>query len=294
MSASAASIRRASFAGAAAVLLWALLAPLTTFASRIPPFELVALTFALAFLLGFAIRLARGGDLLGHLRQPLPVWILGVGGLFGYHFCYFTALRLAPPIEASLVGYLWPLLIVLGSGLITGERLRWWHLLGASAGLLGTVLLVTGGHGLEVDLAYFPGYAMALAAAVVWASYSVLSRRFGEVSSDAVGGFCGVTALMAAACHLLLEPTVAPAPGEWLAVLALGLGPVGAAFFLWDHGVKHGSLRALGGFSYLAPLVSTVLLLVLGRGTLSLGLALGGLLIVGGAACAAGDLWRKA
>ena len=294
MSAHAASIRRASLAGAAAVLLWALLAPLTTFASRLPPFELVALTFALAFLLGFAIRLTRGEDLFGHLRQPLPVWLLGVGGLFGYHFCYFTALRLAPPVEASLVSYLWPLLIVLGSGPVTGERLRWWHLLGAAAGLLGTVLLVTGGRGLALDLAHLPGYAMALAAALVWSSYSVLSRRFGEVSSDAVGGFCGVTAVLAALCHALLETTVVPEPGEWLAVLALGLGPVGAAFFLWDHGVKRGSLRALGGFSYMAPMISTSLLLVLGRGAFSIALALGGLLIVGGAAFAAGDLWRRA
>ena len=294
MSAHAASIRRASLAGAAAVLLWSLLAPLTTFASRLPPFELVALTFALAFLLGFAIRLARGGDLFGHLRQPLPVWLLGVGGLFGYHLCYFTALRLAPPVEASLVCYLWPLLVVLGSGLATGERLRWWHLLGGAAGLCGTVLLVTGGRGVALDLAHLPGYAMALAAALVWSSYSVLSRRFGEVSSDAVGGFCGVTAVLAAICHSLLETTVVPEPGEWLAVLALGLGPVGAAFFLWDHGVKHGSLRALGGFSYMAPLISTTLLLVFGRGALSIALALGALLIVGGAAFAAGDLWRRA
>jgi drug/metabolite transporter (DMT)-like permease len=293
MSAHPASIRRASLAGAAAVLLWALLAPLTTFARRLPPFELVALTFALAFLLGFAIRRARGGDLFGHLRQPLPVWLLGVGGLFGYHLCYFTALRLAPPVEASLVCYLWPLLIVLGSGLITGERLHWWHVLGGAAGLLGTALLVTGGQGLAIDLALAPGYAMALAAALVWSSYSMLSRRFGEVSSDAVGGFCGATAVLAALCHLLLETTVVPEPGEWLAVLALGLGPVGAAFFLWDHGVKHGSLRALGGFSYMAPLISTILLLALGRGTLSLAIALGGLLIVGGAAFAAGDLWRR-
>jgi len=292
MPAHAASIRRASLAGAAAVLLWALLAPLTTFASRLPPFELVTLTFALAFLVGFVIRLARGGDLFGHLRQPFPVWLLGVGGLFGYHFCYFTALRLAPPVEASLVCYLWPLLIVLGSGLATGERLRWWHLLGGAAGLLGTVLLVTGGRGVALDLAHLPGYAMALAAALVWASYSVLSRRFGEVSSDVVGGFCGLTAVLAAVCHSLLETTVEPGPGEWLAVLALGLGPVGAAFFLWDYGVKHGSLRALGGFSYMAPLISTALLLALGRGVLSIVLALGGLLIVGGAGLAAGDLWR--
>jgi drug/metabolite transporter (DMT)-like permease len=260
----------------------------------LPPFELVALTFAFAFLLGFAIRLARGGNLFGHLRQPIPVWLLGVGGLFGYHFCYFTALRLAPPVEASLVCYLWPLLVVLGSGLATGERLRWWHVLGCTAGLVGTVLLVTGGRGLALDLAHLPGYVMALAAALVWSSYSVVSRRFGEVSSDAVGGFCGVTAMLAALCHALLETTVVPEPGEWLAVLALGLGPVGAAFFLWDHGVKHGSLRALGGFSYMAPMISTVLLLTLGRGSLSPAIALGGLLIVGGAAFAAGDLWRRA
>ena len=35
------------------------------------------------------------------LRQPLVVWLVGVGGLFGYHALYFLALRFAPPAEAG-------------------------------------------------------------------------------------------------------------------------------------------------------------------------------------------------
>jgi drug/metabolite transporter (DMT)-like permease len=45
----------------------------------------------------------------------------------------------------------------------------------------------------------------------------------------------------------------------------MGIGPVGAAFWLWDHGTKRGDIALLGSLSYLAPLLSTLLLVVSGR-----------------------------
>ena len=84
-------------------------------------------------------------EALSALRQPPLVWAVGVGGLFGYHALYFLALRFAPPAEAGLLNYLWPLLIVLFSSFLPGERLAVHHVIGAVAGLAGTVLLLTGG-----------------------------------------------------------------------------------------------------------------------------------------------------
>ncbi|HVO14667.1 MAG TPA: DMT family transporter [Alphaproteobacteria bacterium] len=273
--------------------MWATLALLTTLTGAVPPFQLVAMAFAVAFLLALVGWVARGRSILSVLRQPPPVWALGVAGLFGYHFFYFLALRQAPAVEASLINYLWPLLIVLFSALLPGERLRWFHVLGAAAGLVGTALLIAGGGAAGFAAAHWLGYLAAFACAFVWSGYSVLSRRFGQVPTDAVGGFCGATAVLAALCHLLFETTVWPVGAEWLAVLALGMGPVGAAFFVWDHGVKHGDIRALGAFAYAAPLLSTVLLIAFGRGAPSWRIAAACVLITGGAALAAGDLLRR-
>ncbi len=277
----------ATFIGFTAVLLWSLLAFLTAASGTVPAFQLTAVTFAIG---GASLLLIRPGAIRA-MRQPMPVWLLGVGGLFGYHFCYFFALRNAPPVEAGLINYLWPLLIVVFSALLPGERLRWQHLAGCALALFGAVLVVTRGQGFGFDVQYSLGYAAALCAAIIWAAYSVLSRRFAAVSSDAIAGFCLVTALLATICHLLLEPTIWPGnPWQWAALIGLGLGPVGLAFYVWDIGVKRGDIQVLGAASYSAPLLSTLILILTGYATYSHLILIACLLITAGAVLAAKDL----
>lgn len=277
----------ATFIGFTAVLLWSLLAFLTAASGTVPAFQLTAVTFAIG---GLSLLVIRPGAIRA-MRQPLPVWLLGVGGLFGYHFCYFFALRNAPPVEAGLINYLWPLLIVVFSALLPGERLRWQHIAGCGLALAGAVLVVTRGQGFGFDAQYTVGYATALCAAIIWAAYSVLSRRFAAVSSDAIAGFCLVTALLAGACHLLLEQTVWPGDlWQWAALIGLGLGPVGLAFYVWDIGVKRGDIQVLGAASYSAPLLSTLILILSGYATYSHVILIACLLITAGAVLAAKDL----
>ena len=285
---------RATLIGGMAAVLWATLALLTTLTAPVPPFQLVALTFAIAFAFSLAKWTLEGRAAFARLRQPWPVWLLGIGGLFGYHVFYFTALASAPAVDASLIAYLWPLLLVLFSALLPGERLRWWHVAGAAAGLAGAVLLVTKGGTVTFRGEYVAGYAAALACAITWAGYSVLSRRLGAVPTDVVGGFCGATAFLGLLFHLRFETTMWPAdPLGWAAIAALGLGPVGAAFFAWDYGVKRGDIRALAALSYGSPLLSTLLLVLSGRAAASWTIAAACVLIVGGAIVAARDLWRR-
>lgn len=285
---------RATLIGGVAVLLWATLALFTTLTEGIPPFQLVALTFGIAFALAVAKWCAGGRAAFARLRQPAPVWLLGVVGLFGYHALYFTALGNAPAVEASLIAYLWPLFLVLFSALLPGEGLRWWHIAGTAAGLGGAALLVTSGGTMSFRAEYALGYGAALACALTWSSYSVLSRRFGQVPTDVVGGYCGATALLGLLFHLLLEQTRWPADGVgWAAIAALGLGPVGAAFFVWDHGVKRGDIKALGAFAYASPLLSTVLLIAFGRAEASWSAIAACALITAGAIIASRDLWRR-
>jgi drug/metabolite transporter (DMT)-like permease len=282
--------RTATSIGLVAVLLWSLLALFTAasgedppFQRAVPPFQLAAMTFLVGGLLGATTWLARPGGVKA-LWQPAVVWALGVGGLFGYHALYFAALRLAPPAEAGLINYLWPLLIVLFSAFLPGERLRAAHVAGALIGFAGVVALIAGRGALEARAEHVPGYLCAFACAFVWSGYSVLSRRFGQVPTDAVAGFCLATAALSLACHLVFETTVWPlTTKQWLAILALGLGPVGAAFYVWDIGVKRGDIRLLGVASYAAPVLSTLILVVAGYEEPTLTLALACALIAAGA-----------
>jgi drug/metabolite transporter (DMT)-like permease len=258
---------------------------------KVPPFQLAAMTFAVGGAIGLAWIVATGA--WSTLHQPLPVWALGVGGLFGYHALYFTALRLAPPADAGLISYLWPLLIVLFSGLLPGERLHLRSVAGALLGLVGTIVLFAG-KGVAPALVYATGYIVAFCCAFVWSSYSVLSRRFPGVPSVAVSGFCIVTAILAVLCHVVFEQTVWPeGGGQWLAVLALGVGPVGLAFYVWDIGVKHGDIRLLGVASYAAPLLSTLFLVLAGFAPAQATLGIAAVLIAGGGLLAASASWKK-
>jgi drug/metabolite transporter (DMT)-like permease len=272
--------------------MWSLLALFTAASGSVPPFQLAAMSFAVGTIVGLAWIAA--GRRWRDLAQPWPVWALGVAGLFGYHALYFTALRNAPPVEAGLIAYLWPLLIVVFSALLPGERLRWFHFAGAVLGLAGTALIVTGASGVAFDARYTIGYLAALGCALTWSTYSLASRRFRHVPTAIVAGYCAAAALLSALAHILFEATVWPAAGgEWLAVLGLGLMPVGAAFYVWDHGVKRGDIQLLGAASYVAPLLSTLILILGGFGIFTPKIAFAALLITGGALLASKDMLRR-
>src|ERR1700677_1240607 len=282
--------RTATLIGLAAILMWSLLAALTVATGKIPAFQLAAMTFAIGALAGFLSWIGRPGA-VRVLRQSPIAWIVGVGGLFGYHALYFLALRFAPPAEAGLLNYLWPLLIVLFSAVLPGERLAPHHIVGALLGLAGTVLLFAGNSHGGFAPGQIPGLTAAFVAAFVWAAYSVLSRRLKSVPTDAVAGFCLVTALLAAAVHGLVEVTIWPeTAGQWLAIMALGIGPVGAAFYAWDIGMKRGDIRVLGAASYATPLLSTAFLIAAGFAKPGASLAIAAVLIAGGGLIAAKDM----
>jgi len=282
-----------TLSGFSAVLMWALLALLTAWSGDVPPFQLAAMSFAIASVIGLVMLKVRGVG-FSVLRQPLPVWLLGIVGLFGYHALYFAALRNAPAAEASLIAYLWPLLIVLGSALLPGERLRWFHVLGALLGLTGAALIVTDGGSFSLDPRFALGYALAGLCALTWSSYSLLSRRFGKVPTDVVTGFCLATACLALLAHLAFETTIWPqGAGEWLAVFLLGLLPVGGAFYVWDHGVKHGDIQVIGAASYAAPLLSTLILIAVGETSMRFEIAGAAILITIGACLAALPLFSR-
>ena len=239
------------------------------------------------------------GGLLGASRWrewkvPYATRLVGVGGILGYHLLYFTAFAWAPDGSAliNLLNYLWPLLIVVLAPAITGERPTPRHLIGVALGLLGTAALLVAPERSTVP---WSACVLAIAAAVVWAVYSLLTRRLPTFPTAAVGGFCivsGSGAMGVAALNGSLMPTLHSFAGwEWLVIVAMGVGPLGVAFFCWDAALKRGDPRIIGTLAYLAPLLSTGWLLCFPDAHLGWHLALALVLIVGGAVVGS---WQKA
>lgn len=275
------SKQQATLIGSTAVVMWATLALLTELAGDIPPFQMTAMAFTIAFVLARLGMYWRG---IEKARVSWAVWVFGIAGLFGYHAMYFVGLAYAPAANASLINYLWPLLIVVFSAFLPGEKLAWYHLLGALLGFAGAVSLVA-----EGDFALASngrGYAAALASALIWSSYSVGTRRIGNIPTENMSEFCGVTAILAGLCHVFFEQTVMPQGNAWWAVLGVGLAPAGASFFTWNIGVKYGNIKLLGVLGYAAPLISTFLLVAFGLTPATWRLIIACLLIVLGAAVA--------
>ncbi len=277
---------KATAIGFTAILMWALLALMAIGSAPVPPFLLNALCFGIGGTLALVWVLAGPG--LSVLRGvSWKVYAFGTIGLFGYHALYFTAFRIAPAAETGLIAYLWPLFIVLFSGLLPGERLSLLHVLGAVIAFAGAalILLARGDDGGDLPLA---GLVLAFLCALTWAAYSVLSRRLGTVPTESVTVYCLATAVLSLAAHLIWEDTQWPADGwGWVAVIGLGLGPVGAAFFTWDIGMKKGDIQLLGVASYAAPLLSTLALIAGGRAQATPVLLAAAALITGGAVLAA-------
>lgn len=299
------SPNRAIAYGVAAIALWSTMASLIRLAGPIPPFQLAAMTFALGSVCGFGAMYLKHQPLALAFRAPPAAILLGLTGLLGYHVLYFYALQTAPALEANVINYLWPLLIVLFSALLPahagGKHLTASLVLGAVMGFAGALLALgsaSGPAGLFAFLANAvatagPGHLAALGAATTWAAYSVVSRLFKGVPSASVVGSCALTAIGAAAIHLAFEATTWPLTGtQWLIVLAMGLGPVGIAFTLWDDAVKHGDIRLIGVVSYATPLLSNGLLTLLGLGKAGPLLWLAVILVTLGALLAARDTFR--
>lgn len=257
-----------------AILLWSSLATLGAFTQRLPPF----LVTAVALLIGSLLAIHR----IKQWRVSATTLLVGVTGIFGYHFLLFTAFRTAPALEANLLNYLWPLLIVVLSPLFGMGKLTGRHIAAAVIGFCGAVLIVSKGRfDFANDLP--TGYLFAIAAAFTWSSYSLMTRKLPPFPNAAVGGFCLVSGILAGICHWLFEPAIIPTQQEWLALIVMGIGPLGASFFLWDKAMKAGDPKQIGALSYLTPLLSTFILAISGLGELNTTSWIAGALILTGA-----------
>jgi len=271
---------QANFYALGAIALWTLLATLGVSLQHVPPFLLtgIALMAGSVLALPFVLKDPR------QWKIPASTLALGIYGLFGYHFLLFIALRHAPPVEANLVNYLWPLfMVVLAPLFLKGMRLRGVHVAAGLLGFAGAAMAILGARDGSSSGGWYWGYLPALGSAFIWASYSLLTQRVAAFPTAAIGLFGIVSGALSLICHWLLEPATALSARDWLLLAVMGLGPLGAAFFLWDKALKLGDARQIGILSYLTPLCSTALLMIVSGRALSWSIALAAAMIIGAA-----------
>jgi drug/metabolite transporter (DMT)-like permease len=263
-----------------AILLWASLATLATELKDIPPFLLTGIGLIIGSLV--AIPLSRFN--LRSWKIPARTLAIGVYGLFGFHLMLFIALRTAPAVSANLVNYLWPLLLVLLAPLFSSAlKLSLRHVIAGLAGFAGAALAILSQSNDLASFSFEPGYLFAFIAAVIWASYSLLTTKVAAFPTAAIGLFALVSGALALVAHFILEQPVEITGSDWLWLVLLGLGPLGGAFYFWDAALKIGDPQRLGLLAFLTPLLSTALLVSVSGSSLSPQLALAAALIVGGA-----------
>lgn len=261
-----------------AIFLWGGLAPLGVSLQHVPPFLLTGL----GLLAGSVIALPLSRGRVVYERPTLSTLMLGVYGLFGFHLLLFTALQNAPPVQANLVNYLWPLgMVLLAPLFLPHARLKRTHWLAGLAGFMGAALAITQGKPWEGSFSW--GYVAALGSAFIWASYSLLTQRVRPFPTMTIGWFGLASGALSLVCHALWEPAIALSTADLVRVAIMGLGPLGAAFYLWDAALKRGDARRIGLLSFLTPLLSTLALLLQQGQWPHISVVLGGLLIVGAA-----------
>ena len=283
-----------SLIGAVGVVLWAAETTLITFTTAIPPVQTVGLAFVFAALLSPIVWWLTGSGPREAFRLPASVWLIVVGALVGYHACIYYATQKAPPAAAALLQGTTPLMIVLGSALLRGERLRWWHVAGATFGLGGVLMLIDGGGespGSWPDATFY--LSLIGIAAALWGLYAIVSRSQPDVPTSALGVFYAASAAICLAAHGVLESWVTPTPSEWAAIAGLGILPMGLAIYFWDFGIKRGDIQALGAFAYVEPFIGAMLVALFAQGYLDLSLLLPGILVIGGAVLASASLWNS-
>ena len=269
---------RSDLAALGAVVLWASLATLGLFLAHLPPLLLTGL----GLLIGSLIALPLTRFRLKRMLVPGKVLILGVYGLFGYHVALFSAIQNAPAVQANLVNYLWPLLIVVLAPLIVpGSKLTWKLILAAIAGFVGAALAILSGAQLTGGLEI--GYLYGLIAALIWSTYSLGTKRIGTFPTAAVGLFGLVAGSLSLIAHLLFEPAAAISGTDWVWLILLGLGPLGASFFLWDYALKNGNAQRVGLIAFFTPLLSTTMLILASGSQLTPLLMISAVLIIGAA-----------
>ena len=191
----------------------------------------------------------------------IPNWkcsLLGVWGVFAYHYVYYIALSYAPLAEGTILATTWSFWIVVFSSVIHFKRLKFSIMLTALVGMIGAVLVISSRNNLIFSSKYTLGYLLALSCGLIWSSFSVALSHI-KMSREPMTAFTIFAAILSALLYLATMPHTVPSRSSLFAATYLGVVPLGLSFFLWNRAVTKGNMVIIGFLSYLTPPLSVLL-----------------------------------
>ena len=208
--------------------------------------------------------------------------LLGVWGIFVYHYVYYLALDRAPIAEAAILATTWSFWIVVFSSFLRFRRLKGSIVLTALLCMAGAVMVIGSGESVTYQPQYVVGYLLALGCGLIWSSFSV-GLSVLKPEKDPMTMFMLYAALLSTVLFVLNGPHAFPGLKPLLSAVYLGCVPLGLSFFLWKRAVVGGNMAVIGYLSYLTPPLA-VLFVALVRGeSISIQVILGMVLIIGAA-----------
>ena len=190
---------------------------------------------------------------------PAPkALLLGVWGIFIYHYVYYMALSRAPLAEGAILATTWSFWIVVFSSVILFKKLKISIMITALVGMVGAGLVIASGKDLSFDSDYMLGYLLALACGLIWSSFSVALGHV-RITKEPMTAFTIVAAILSTLLYILTMPHEMPSAKALSAAIYLGCIPLGLSFFLWNRAVTKGNMVIIGFLSYLTPPLSVLM-----------------------------------
>ncbi len=205
--------------------------------------------------------------------------LLGVWGIFFYHFVYYKALDIAPLAEGAILSTTWSFWIVVFSSLLLYRKVKIPIIFTALVGLFGVVLVISSGKSLSFDAGYMLGYILALGCGLIWSSFSVALGRIG-LKKEPMTAFTIYAAILSSLIYMVTMPHEMPSLSALLAAVYLGCVPLGLSFFLWNRAVSGGNMVVIGFLSYLTPPLAVLLVAVIHGESVSPQVLLGMVVII--------------
>ncbi len=249
--------------GLIGVCMWSVTTVLFAYIHSVPPLQLSAMIFFFGYCAMTATQILRGEDMRSYWARPVKDYLFWLSTAGLYTILIFIAFRTVPVFEANILNYLWPVLLIVFAALLNKEPVTAVQIIGGLLGFAGTVTVFLPADGAPAFADFHWGHGLSLFSASVWAFYSAMARRI-HYPAGFLGPVFLVFSVIAAALHFLFEKTVMPDALEWSVILFLGFCRV--SYALWDIGMKRGDVILLASVSYFLPLITSVLLVVLGFG----------------------------
>ncbi len=209
---------------------------------------------------------------------PLPISLLGVWGIFLYHYCYYTALNYIPLAEGGILATTWSFWIVFFSSILFFRKLKFSIVLLAIVGMFGAALVIASGKEISFSANHTLGYVLALACGLIWSSFSVTLSRF-PVKKQAMTTFTIYAALISAILFAIQSPHEPPETSAFLCAIYLGMIPLGFSFYCWNQAINGGNMIVIGFLCYFTPPLA-VLMVSLVHGEKISGQVIVGMLLI--------------